>query len=45
MAMEELLSLDYGLNRVDKIDEHVDSMAWLMKDETMPPVLKITDQF
>lgn len=30
-------------NRVDKIDEHVDSIAWLMKDETMPPVIKITD--
>jgi len=30
-------------NRVDKIDEHVDSIAWLMKDETMPPILKITD--
>lgn len=30
-------------NRVDKIDEPVDSIAWLMKDATIPPVIKIKD--
>lgn len=30
-------------NRVDKIDEPVDSIAWLMKDATLPPVIKIND--
>lgn len=30
-------------NRVDKIDEPVDSIAWLMKDSTIPPVIKIND--
>src|SRR5690606_3911041 len=30
-------------NRVDKIDEPVDSIAWLMKDSTIPPVVKIND--
>jgi phosphoenolpyruvate carboxykinase (ATP) len=28
-------------NRVNKIDEPVDAIAWLMKDATMPPILKI----
>ena len=28
-------------NRVTKIDEPVDAIAWLMKDATMPPILKI----
>lgn len=30
-------------NRVDKIDEPVDSIIWLMKDSTLPPVLKINN--
>ncbi len=30
-------------NRVNKIDEPVDAIAWLMKDATLPPVLKIND--
>lgn len=30
-------------NRVDKIDEPVDAIAWLMKDSTLPPVVKIND--
>lgn len=30
-------------NRVDKIPEHCDAVIWLMKDATLPPVLKITD--
>lgn len=30
-------------NRVDKIDEPVDAIAWLMKDATIPPVVKIND--
>ncbi len=30
-------------NRVDKIDEPVDAIAWLMKDATLPPVVKLTD--
>ncbi|MBP3347524.1 MAG: phosphoenolpyruvate carboxykinase (ATP) [Clostridia bacterium] len=30
-------------NRVDKIDEACDAIIWLMKDATLPPVLKITD--
>jgi phosphoenolpyruvate carboxykinase (ATP) len=30
-------------NRVDKIDEPVDAIIWLMKDPTLPPVLKIKD--
>lgn len=28
-------------NRVNKIDEKVDSIAWLMKDATLPPIIKI----
>lgn len=30
-------------NRVNKINEPVDSIAWLMKDSTLPPVIKIND--
>jgi len=30
-------------NRVDKIDEPVDAIIWLMKDPTLPPVLKINN--
>ncbi len=30
-------------NRVDKIDEACDAIIWLMKDATLPPVIKITD--
>lgn len=33
----------WAKNRINKIDEPVDSIAWLMKDSTMPPVLKIND--
>lgn len=30
-------------NRVDKIEESVDAIIWLMKDPALPPVLKIND--
>ena len=30
-------------NREDKFDEPVNAIIWLMKDPTLPPVLKITD--
>ncbi|NLY65937.1 MAG: phosphoenolpyruvate carboxykinase (ATP) [Tissierellia bacterium] len=30
-------------NRVDKIEESVDAIIWLMKDTSLPPVLKIND--
>ncbi|MGI6751815.1 MAG: phosphoenolpyruvate carboxykinase (ATP) [Anaerovoracaceae bacterium] len=30
-------------NRVDKFDEPIDTIVWLMKDHTLPPVLKIND--
>ncbi|MGJ0845212.1 phosphoenolpyruvate carboxykinase (ATP) [Tissierella praeacuta] len=30
-------------NRVNKIDEPVDAIAWLMKDATIPPVIKINN--
>lgn len=30
-------------NRINKIDESVDSIAWLMKDATLPPVIKINN--
>ncbi|HOO33515.1 MAG TPA: phosphoenolpyruvate carboxykinase (ATP) [Thermotogota bacterium] len=30
-------------NRVDKIDEPVNAIVWLMKDPTMPPVIKVTN--
>lgn len=29
-------------NRIDRIDEPLDAIFWLMKDPTIPPVLKIT---
>jgi phosphoenolpyruvate carboxykinase (ATP) len=29
--------------RVDRIDEEIDAIFWLMKDPTLPPVLKFTD--
>ena len=28
-------------NRVDKIEEHVDAIFWIMKDPTIPPVVKL----
>jgi phosphoenolpyruvate carboxykinase (ATP) len=28
-------------NRVDRIDEPIDAVFWLMKDETLPPVVKL----
>lgn len=30
-------------NRVNKIDEPVDAISWLMKDSTIPPVIKINN--
>ena len=30
-------------NRVDKFDNPVNAIFWIMKDETLPPVLKLTD--
>ncbi len=30
-------------NRVNKIEEAIDSIAWLMKDSTLPPVIKINN--
>lgn len=30
-------------NRVNKIDEPVDAIAWLMKDATIPPIIKINN--
>ncbi len=30
-------------NRVDKIEESVDAIIWLMKDPALPPILKIND--
>lgn len=30
-------------NRVDKINSHLNAIFWIMKDPTMPPVLKITE--
>lgn len=30
-------------NRVDKMDEPINSIVWLMKDSSLPPVLKIGD--
>jgi phosphoenolpyruvate carboxykinase (ATP) len=29
-------------NRIDRIDEPLNAIFWLMKDPTIPPVLKIT---
>lgn len=36
-------SILWAKNRVNKIDEPVDALAWLMKDSTMPPVIKINN--
>ncbi len=33
----------WSQNRVDKIDEPVNAIVWLMKDPTLPPVIKITN--
>jgi phosphoenolpyruvate carboxykinase (ATP) len=30
-------------NRVDKIDEKINAIFWIMKDDTLPPLVKITD--
>ena len=30
-------------NRVDKFDEPIDAIYWIMKDESLPPVMKIND--
>ena len=30
-------------NRVDKFDEPIDAIYWIMKDESLPPVIKIND--
>lgn len=33
----------WAANRVDKMDEPINSIVWLMKDHTLPPVVKLTD--
>ncbi len=33
----------WAANRVDKMDEPINTIIWLMKDSTLPPVLKIVD--
>ena len=33
----------WSKNRVDKFDEPVNAIVWLMKDPTLPPVLKVTN--
>lgn len=33
----------WAANRIDKINDPVDSIAWLMKDATIPPVIKINN--
>lgn len=30
-------------NRVDKFDEPIDAIYWIMKDESLPPVIKVND--
>lgn len=30
-------------NRVDKIDEPIDAIYWIMKDDSLPPIIKLTD--
>lgn len=30
-------------NRVDKFDEPINAIFWIMKDESLPPLLKVTD--
>ncbi len=36
-------SILWSNNRVNKIDEPVDAIAWLMQDSTLPPILKINN--
>ncbi len=33
----------WSANRVDKIEEPVDAIFWIMKDPTLPPIIKIND--
>ncbi|WP_027399425.1 phosphoenolpyruvate carboxykinase (ATP) [Anaerovorax odorimutans] len=33
----------WAANRVDKMDEPINTIVWLMKDNTLPPVIKIED--
>ena len=33
----------WAANRVDKMDEPINTIVWLMKDHTLPPVVKIED--
>ncbi|MDN6162298.1 MAG: phosphoenolpyruvate carboxykinase (ATP) [Atopostipes sp.] len=30
-------------DRVDKIEESIDSIYWIMKDDTLPPIMKVND--
>lgn len=30
-------------NRVDMIDEPIEAIYWIMKDESLPPIIKVTD--
>lgn len=30
-------------NRVDKVEEPIDAIYWIMKDETMPPIMRVKD--
>ncbi len=30
-------------NRVDKIEDHIDAIFWIMKDPAIPPVMKVKD--
>src|SRR5574344_769011 len=32
----------WSKNRVERMDEKIDAVFWLMKDPTLPPVIKIT---
>lgn len=33
----------WAANRVDKMDESINTIVWLMKDHTLPPVVKLED--
>lgn len=33
----------WAANRVDKMDEAINSIVWLMKDHSLPPVIKLED--
>lgn len=33
----------WAANRVDKMEEEINTVIWLMKDHTLPPVLKVKD--